>query len=111
MPLKKGKSREVIGENIQEMIGAGHSRKQAIAASLNKARKSDARIAIKHKENKVTHEKKKEHHKEHSKEHHAEHSDHKDMHHHHKEMHKHHMKELKHHEKMMHHHLKHSKKK
>lgn len=37
MPLHKGKSREVIGENIKEMEAAGHPRKQAIAASLREA--------------------------------------------------------------------------
>lgn len=44
MPLKKGRSRETIGENIAEMEAAGHPRKQAIAASLNQARKSGAKI-------------------------------------------------------------------
>lgn len=38
MPLKKGKSREIIAENIREMIKAGHKPKQAIAASLAHAR-------------------------------------------------------------------------
>jgi hypothetical protein len=40
MPLKKGSSRKVIGENIKEMEASGHPRKQAIAAALNNARKS-----------------------------------------------------------------------
>jgi len=44
MPLHKGKSREVIGENINEMEEAGHSRAQSIAASLNSARQSGANI-------------------------------------------------------------------
>lgn len=44
MPLKKGKSKKVIGENIAEMERSGHPAKQAIAASLNQARKSGARI-------------------------------------------------------------------
>lgn len=44
MPLKKGKSRKVIGENIKEMEGAGHPPKVAIAAALNTARKSGAKI-------------------------------------------------------------------
>ena len=44
MPLAKGKSKPVIGKNIKEMEGAGHSRKQSIAASLSQARKSGAKI-------------------------------------------------------------------
>jgi hypothetical protein len=44
MPLKKGKSKKVIGKNISEMIESGHPRAQAIAAALNTARKSGARI-------------------------------------------------------------------
>lgn len=44
MPLKKGKSRKTIGTNIKEMEEAGHSRKQSIAAALNQARKSGAKI-------------------------------------------------------------------
>jgi hypothetical protein len=112
MPLTKGRSRKVISENISEMVAAGHPRKQAIAASLNEARESGARIQKPHKERQMKHEPKKEHHKkEHAKKEHPKHEAHKDMHHHHKEMHKHHMKELKHHEKMMHHHHKGAKKK
>lgn len=44
MPLKKGSSKSTISSNISEMIKAGHPRKQAIAASLNQARKSGAKI-------------------------------------------------------------------
>jgi hypothetical protein len=44
MPLKKGKSKSIIGENIKEMIRSGHPQKQAVAASLGKARKSGAKI-------------------------------------------------------------------
>lgn len=44
MPLKKGKSQRVIRENIKEMQATGHSHKQSVAASLNEARKSGAKI-------------------------------------------------------------------
>ena len=44
MPLKKGKSRKVIGENIKEMERSGHPKAQSVAAALNTARKSGARI-------------------------------------------------------------------
>lgn len=49
MPLAKGKSKRVIGENIKEMEASGHPRKQAIAAALNQARKSGAKIPRKGK--------------------------------------------------------------
>ncbi len=44
MPLSKGKGKKVIGKNISEMEKSGYPRKQAIAASLNEARKSGAKI-------------------------------------------------------------------
>ena len=44
MPLKKGKSKKTIGHNIKEMEESGHPKRQAIAAALNEARKSGARI-------------------------------------------------------------------
>ena len=49
MPLAKGKSRAVIGENIKEMEASGHPKKQAIAAALSQARKSGAKIPKKKK--------------------------------------------------------------
>lgn len=44
MPLHKGKSKETIGKNIAEMQESGHPRKQAVAAALNEARESGAKI-------------------------------------------------------------------
>lgn len=49
MPLKKGKSKKVISQNIKEMIASGHPQKQAVAASLETARKSGAKIPKKKK--------------------------------------------------------------
>jgi len=40
MPLKHGKSQATISGNIREMIHAGHSQDQAIAAALHEARQS-----------------------------------------------------------------------
>lgn len=37
MPLKRGRSRKVISENIQEMMASGHPQAQAVAASMNEA--------------------------------------------------------------------------
>lgn len=45
MPLKKGKSKATISANISEMVGAGYPQKQAVAASLDTARRSGAKIA------------------------------------------------------------------
>lgn len=44
MPLKAGKGRETISQNIKREIEAGRPQKQAVAIALNKARESGARI-------------------------------------------------------------------
>lgn len=49
MPLKQGKNKVVMGENIKEMESSGYPKKQAIAAALNQARKSGAKIPQKKK--------------------------------------------------------------
>lgn len=44
MPLKKGSDRKTVSSNISEMVHSGYPQKQAVAASLNQARKSGANI-------------------------------------------------------------------
>lgn len=45
MPLKKGTSRETISGNIAEMRESGYPQDQAVAASLDTARRSGAKIS------------------------------------------------------------------
>lgn len=44
MPLKKGTSKKTIGKNIKEMRKSGYKEDVAVAAALNTARKSGAKI-------------------------------------------------------------------
>ncbi len=38
MPLKKGKSKKVVSENIRELRHSGRSEKQSVAIALSEAR-------------------------------------------------------------------------
>lgn len=48
MPLKKGKSKETIIKNISEMVKSGHPRNKAVAASLNEAKQTGAKLPKKY---------------------------------------------------------------
>lgn len=49
MPLKKGKSKKTISQNIRTEMAHGKPQKQAVAIALDTARKSGAKIPRKRK--------------------------------------------------------------
>ena len=52
MPLKSGKSKKTLGENIAELRRAGYPPAQAAAISYKKARESGAKLPKKGKKKK-----------------------------------------------------------
>lgn len=52
MPLKKGKSRRVISSNVSKMTSEGYPHDQAVAAALDTARRSGAKIPKKRQKRK-----------------------------------------------------------
>ena len=48
-PLKKGKSKKVISENISELRHAGHPEKQSIAIAMKEAGKNKKKTTKKYK--------------------------------------------------------------
>jgi len=44
MPLKRGKSKKTISENVSELVHSGRPQEQAVAIALDKARESGAKI-------------------------------------------------------------------
>lgn len=40
MPLKKGQSKKVVGQNVRELKHSGYPQKQAVAIAMSNARKS-----------------------------------------------------------------------
>ena len=43
MPLKRGRSRKTVGDNIRELLTTGRPHKQAVAIALSEARRGKGR--------------------------------------------------------------------
>lgn len=43
MPLKAGKSQEVVSDNIRKLMQEGYKQQQAVAIALDKAREYDSK--------------------------------------------------------------------
>lgn len=50
MPLKKGRSRKVVSENVRELERSGRSHDEAVAIALNKAGRSKKKRAASHED-------------------------------------------------------------
>lgn len=48
MPLKVGKSKKVVSENIRELRHSGYPEKQSVAIALSKAKKTSKNDDFKH---------------------------------------------------------------
>ena len=46
MPLKSGKSKKIVSENIKELIDSGRSKNQAIAIALNNTKKKENKMKL-----------------------------------------------------------------
>ena len=49
MPLKKGKSKATVSQNISELVHSGRPQKQAVAIAYAQARKAGAKLPKKRK--------------------------------------------------------------
>ena len=54
MPLKKGKSKEVVSQNISELMHSGRPQKQAVAIAMSEAGLSKPKKILKRKK-KISH--------------------------------------------------------